>query len=97
MLDLFSWFHGSAVFYASVLEPRLSFGLTMAIILTGSGSDGKNKYPHVKTYVSPWEKAMKGDKELIATLKASMPGPISKKDMPKWKSFNRFFTECLTL
>ncbi|XP_003963923.1 myozenin-1a [Takifugu rubripes] len=57
--------------------------------LKGSGSDGKNKYPHVKTYVSPWEKAMKGDKELIATLKASMPGPHSQHDIPKWKSFNR--------
>lgn len=69
----------------------MPYGLLMSIIFTGSGSDGKNKYPHVKTYVSPWEKAMKGDKELIATLKASMPGPLSQHDIPKWKSFNRSF------
>lgn len=84
-------FPSNAVFYAFALEPCLSWNLTVDIILTGSGSDGKNKYPHVKTYVSPWEKAMKGDQELIATLKASMPGPISNKDIPNWKSFNRFF------
>uniref|UniRef100_H3CPT0 Myozenin 1 n=1 Tax=Tetraodon nigroviridis TaxID=99883 RepID=H3CPT0_TETNG len=62
---------------------------TMDVIVAGGRSDGKTKYPQAKTYVSPWEKAMKGDKELIATLKTSMPGPLSKKDIPKWKSFNR--------
>uniref|UniRef100_A0A667YVI9 Myozenin 1 n=1 Tax=Myripristis murdjan TaxID=586833 RepID=A0A667YVI9_9TELE len=44
---------------------------------------------HVKTYVSPWEKAMKGDENLVATLKASMPGPIVHIDLPKYKCFNR--------
>ncbi|KAM3606760.1 uncharacterized protein V6R79_022775 [Siganus canaliculatus] len=57
--------------------------------LKGGGSDDSKKHAHVKTYVSPWEKAMKGDENLIATLKSSMPGPIEQKDMPKWKSFNR--------
>ncbi|TKS85828.1 Myozenin-1 Calsarcin-2 [Collichthys lucidus] len=53
----------------------------------GGKSDKKRMY--VKTYMSPWEKAMKGDENLLATLKASMPGPMEKKDLPKWKSFNR--------
>uniref|UniRef100_A0A3Q3W5Y0 Myozenin 1a n=1 Tax=Mola mola TaxID=94237 RepID=A0A3Q3W5Y0_MOLML len=55
------------------------------------GSSGENdaeKHPHVKTYVSPWEKAMNGDENLLATLKTSMPGPIKQKDFPKWKMFN---------
>ncbi|XP_020508776.1 myozenin-1a isoform X1 [Labrus bergylta] len=42
-----------------------------------------------KTYVSPWEKAMKGDEILVATLKTAMPGPVEKKDIPKYKCFNR--------
>ncbi|KAM6997366.1 myozenin-1a [Tautogolabrus adspersus] len=42
-----------------------------------------------RTYVSPWEKAMKGDENLVATLKTGMPGPIEKKDIPKYKCFNR--------
>uniref|UniRef100_A0A8C6UGT2 Myozenin 1 n=1 Tax=Neogobius melanostomus TaxID=47308 RepID=A0A8C6UGT2_9GOBI len=44
----------------------------------------------MKTYVSPWEKAMKGDENLIATLKAEMPAPALYKDLPKYKCFNRF-------
>lgn len=43
----------------------------------------------MKTYISPWEKAMKGDEGLLATLKSSMPGPIDMRDLPKYKSFNR--------
>lgn len=40
---------------------------------------------------------MKGDENLIATLKASMPGPIKQKDNPKWKSFNKYILLQLVL
>ncbi|KAK0135030.1 Myozenin-2 [Merluccius polli] len=41
-------------------------------------------------YVSPWERAMKGNEELTATMRASMPGPIQiHPDLPSFKSFNR--------
>lgn len=63
--------------------------VTVDVFLTGGGSNDPKKHTYVKTYVSPWEKAMKGDEILIATLKTSMPGPIKQKDIPKWKSFNR--------
>ncbi|XP_018608569.1 myozenin-1-like isoform X2 [Scleropages formosus] len=44
---------------------------------------------HVKTYVSPWERAMRGDEELLATMKPRMPGPHVHRDPPPLKSFNR--------
>ncbi|KAM4590817.1 myozenin-1a [Odontesthes bonariensis] len=56
---------------------------------SGSGKDGTKTLIHVKTYMSPWEKAMKGDETLLSTLKAAMPGPITQKDSLKYKSFNR--------
>ncbi|XP_071393416.1 myozenin-1a [Centroberyx affinis] len=56
--------------------------------LKGGGTDDRSKI-HVKTYMSPWEKAMKGDESLTATLKSTMPGPISFKELPKYKCFNR--------
>lgn len=57
---------------------------------TGGGKDGgTKKKTYVKTYVSPWEKAMKGDEGLLATLKSEMPHPDATKDMPKYKCFNR--------
>lgn len=49
------------------------------------------------TYVSPWEKAMKGDETLIATLKTAMLGPTERKDLTKYKCFNRYFHPHLTL
>lgn len=58
--------------------------------LKGGGKDlASKKMLAVKTYVSPWEKAMKGDEGLVATLKTAMPGPINPKDLPKYKCFNR--------
>ncbi|XP_040906265.1 myozenin-1a [Toxotes jaculatrix] len=58
--------------------------------LKGGGSDTLSKRQmYVKTYVSPWEKAMKGDESLLATLKAAMPGPIERKELPKYRCFNR--------
>ena len=55
----------------------------------GGRDDASKKQSHLKTYVSPWEKAMKGDENLLATLKAAMPGPVERKDLPKYKCFNR--------
>nr|XP_020460857.1 myozenin-1-like [Monopterus albus] len=50
----------------------------------------KQRKEHVSTYVSPWERAMKGDEELTATMKAYMPGPIQiHPELPPYKSFNR--------
>ncbi|XP_039995818.1 myozenin-1a [Xiphias gladius] len=58
--------------------------------LKGGGSnDASEKHIHLKTYVSPWEKAMKGDESLIATLKMAMPPPVEQKELRKYKSFNR--------
>ncbi|KAM4602921.1 myozenin-1-like [Polymixia lowei] len=48
------------------------------------------KKTYVNTYMSPWEKAMKGDESLTATLKSTMPGPYIQEDLPKYKCFNRF-------
>lgn len=59
--------------------------------LKGGGKDDPTK-KHlvvVKTYVSPWEKAMKGDEGLLSTLKSSMPGPVERKAIPNYKCFNR--------
>ncbi|XP_028332271.1 myozenin-1-like isoform X2 [Gouania willdenowi] len=45
---------------------------------------------YVRTYVSPWERAMKGNEELRATMRSSMPGPIQiQPELPLYKSFNR--------
>ncbi|KAM4629307.1 myozenin-1-like [Polymixia lowei] len=59
--------------------------------LKGGGVDDPTmKKTYVKTYMSPWEKAMKGDESLTATLKSTMPGPYIQEDLPKYKCFNRF-------
>lgn len=57
--------------------------------LKGGGKDDKKHKLVMKTYVSPWEKAMKGDENLITTMKGQMPGPIKYMELPKYKSFNR--------
>lgn len=49
----------------------------------------KRRREYVKTYVSPWERAMKDDQELKETMQMKMPGPQIYKDLPKYKSFNR--------
>lgn len=46
---------------------------------------------YVKTYVSPWERAMKDDEALKETMKLKMPGPQVQEDLPKFKSFNRYY------
>lgn len=49
----------------------------------------KRRSEYVKTYISPWERAMKDDEELKATMRPQMPGPYVYQDLPKYKSFNR--------
>jgi len=50
----------------------------------------KRKEEYIRTYVSPWERAMKGNEELTATMRACMPGPIRiHPELPLYKSFNR--------
>ncbi|XP_047466092.1 myozenin-1b isoform X2 [Mugil cephalus] len=50
----------------------------------------KRRKEYVRTYVSPWERAMKDNEELKATMKACMPGPIQMHpELPLFKSFNR--------
>uniref|UniRef100_A0A8C2EZ39 Myozenin 1b n=1 Tax=Cyprinus carpio TaxID=7962 RepID=A0A8C2EZ39_CYPCA len=49
----------------------------------------KRRREYVRTYVSPWERAMKDDEELKETMKWKMPGPQVHKELPKYKSFNR--------
>jgi len=44
----------------------------------------------VKTYMSPWERAMKGNEDLTSTLKPHMPGPVIYQELPKYKTFNRY-------
>ncbi|XP_019719541.1 myozenin-1a isoform X1 [Hippocampus comes] len=53
------------------------------------GKDDASKKTHPKTYISPWEKAMKGDESLLATLKGFMPGPVHHIELRKYKCFNR--------
>lgn len=51
----------------------------------------KRRAEYVRTYISPWERAMKGNEELTVTMKASMPGPIrNHSELPMYKSFNRY-------
>lgn len=57
----------------------------------------KRRAEYVRTYVSPWERAMKGNEELTATMKSCMPGPIKMHaDLPLYKSFNRYMLNSFT-
>lgn len=68
----------------------MSYALVVDIFFTGGGSDDASKTMRMlKLYVSPWEKAMKGDEILVATMKGGMAGPCDPKDLRKYKSFNR--------
>ncbi|XP_029608841.1 myozenin-1 isoform X2 [Salmo trutta] len=66
----------------------------------GHGSHGvevaldkaKKRHDYVPSYVSPWEKAMKGNQELTSSMRYHMPGPHAHHDLPKFKSFNRSAT-----
>lgn len=56
-----------------------------------AGAEKEKRRVYVNTYVSPWEHAMKDDEELKKTMRWKMPGPQVHKDLPKYKSFNRYF------
>ncbi|XP_045924189.1 myozenin-1b [Micropterus dolomieu] len=59
-------------------------------VLDVEAEKDKMKENYVRTYVSPWEHAMKGNEDLAATMKATMPGPIqTHPELPLYKSFNR--------
>lgn len=62
----------------------------MDLSFTGGGTADVAKEMYARTYISPWEKAMKGN-EGLGNLKTGMPGPNQMKDLPKYKSFNRYF------
>lgn len=50
----------------------------------------RRRQEYVRTYVSPWERAMRGNQELTATMRPNMPGPMHlHPDLPLYKSFNR--------
>ncbi|XP_058477928.1 myozenin-1b isoform X1 [Solea solea] len=50
----------------------------------------RRRKQYVRTYISPWERAMKGNEELTVTMKGVMPGPIQiHPELPQFKSFNR--------
>lgn len=54
----------------------------------------KRRKEYVNTYISPWERAMKDNVELKATMKPNMPGPIQDHpELPQYKSFNRYITQ----
>uniref|UniRef100_A0AAY4C4V6 Myozenin 1b n=1 Tax=Denticeps clupeoides TaxID=299321 RepID=A0AAY4C4V6_9TELE len=77
-----------------VSEMIFRFPLLSACFLRAKEEDAealkqKKRREYVKTYISPWERAMKGDEELRATMQLRMPGPREHKDLPKYKSFNR--------
>ncbi|CAB1412929.1 unnamed protein product [Pleuronectes platessa] len=58
---------------------------------------------YIRTYVSPWERAMRGNVELTATMRGNMPGPIQiHPDLILYKSFNRnihflYLSDALTI
>ncbi|MED6266347.1 hypothetical protein CHARACLAT_001201 [Characodon lateralis] len=57
--------------------------------VNGEAEKAKRRNEYVRTYISPWERAMT-DEELKATMKPCMPGPIqTHPDLPQYKSFNR--------
>ncbi|XP_029620468.1 myozenin-1 isoform X1 [Salmo trutta] len=58
-------------------------------VLDKEAEKEKRRQQYVRTYVSPWERAMRGDESLTATMHHCMAGPHPPHDMPKFKSFNR--------
>ncbi|XP_033962804.1 myozenin-1b isoform X1 [Pseudochaenichthys georgianus] len=59
-------------------------------VLDEKAEKEKRRKQYVPIYVSPWERAMRGNEELRATMRSCMPGPIQEHlDLPMYKSFNR--------
>lgn len=65
-------------------------------VLDKEAEKEKRRQQYVRTYVSPWERAMRGDESLTATMHHCMAGPHPPHDMPKFKSFNRYCTHIHT-
>ncbi|XP_078055474.1 myozenin-1a [Mustelus asterias] len=55
----------------------------------GAGGAAKKHITVLKTYVSPWEKAMGNDPDLKATMSSHMESPSSPSKLRSYKSFNR--------
>ncbi|XP_043912137.1 myozenin-1 [Protopterus annectens] len=59
----------------------------------GEGGDaksgGKTSIHIIKTYISPWERAMGNDAELKATMRLMLSAPGPRPDLLKYKCFNR--------
>ncbi len=79
--------------YAIFIATWTFFGFFCSSIVDEVNAEAekeKRQIAYVKTYVSPWERAMKDDEELKETMKLKMPGPQVHKELPKYKSFNRY-------
>lgn len=63
----------------------------MAEEVNAKAEKKKRQLEYVKTYISPWEHAMKDDEKLKETMRWKMPGPQVHKELPKYKSFNRYY------
>lgn len=69
----------------------ISHILVVEVIVDEEAEKEERRREYVRTYVSPWERAMKGNEELKATMKSYMPGPIQiQPDLPQYKSFNKY-------
>ncbi|KAJ3610919.1 hypothetical protein NHX12_023009 [Muraenolepis orangiensis] len=64
-------------------------GCHMGSKTVGGGMDDPTNKTIAKTYLSPWEKAMKGDESLTSTMKSKMAGPCAPCDLIMYKCFNR--------
>lgn len=76
-------------FYLCVHDRSLSISFHFPLGAESALEKAKKRDAYGKTYVSPWERAMKGNEDLLATMKTQMPGPYSYKELRKYKSFNR--------
>lgn len=72
------------------MERFLFFCSSIAEEVNAEAEKEKRRREYVRTYVSPWERAMKDDEELKETMKLKMPGPQVHKELLKYKSFNRY-------
>lgn len=76
--------HRKSFFQTHCFPPTGSHGVEVAL------DKAKKRHDYVPSYVSPWEKAMKGNQELTSSMRYHMPVPHAHLDLPKYKSFNRY-------
>lgn len=65
--------------------------ISLAEEVNAEAEKEERRREYAKTYVSPWEHAMKNDDALKETMKFKMPGPQVHEDLPKYKSFNKYY------